>query len=63
MFFTIIHIWQIKLIMAIHCITAANDIFPNYYKFDVGCIGGSLTACVYIGWLWMKTESYTPGKS
>lgn len=49
MFFTIIHIWQIKLIWAIHCITSANDIFPHYYKIDVGCIGGSLT--VYIGWL------------
>lgn len=39
-----------------------NDIFFNYYKFDVGCIGGFLIVCVYIGWLWMKIELYIFGK-
>lgn len=61
MFFTIIHIWQLKLIRAIHCITSANDIFPHYYKIDVGCIGGSLTVFISVGCFdsgWMKTESY-----
>lgn len=61
MFFTIIHIWQIKLIWAIHCITSANDIFPHYYKIDVGCIGGSLIMFISVDCFdsgWMKTESY-----